>query len=65
MFLSHSDILESESEVKILPKTSEELAAILLSGYLANSHVKNVNAKGAAKMLADWTKAIEETKNVK
>lgn len=48
-----------------MSKTSEELAAILLSGYLANTHVKNVNAKGAAKMLADWTKAIEDSKKSK
>lgn len=48
-----------------MSKTSEELAAILLSGYLANNQVTNVNAKGVAKMLTIWTKAIEESRNSK
>ncbi|WP_185079872.1 hypothetical protein [Enterococcus avium] len=42
--------------------TSEELAAKLLSGYLANSSVKQVNAKGVAKLLKEWTEAIDEVR---
>ncbi|MFK4956683.1 hypothetical protein ACI1TR_01355 [Lactococcus garvieae] len=44
-----------------MAKTNEELAAILLSGYLASGKI-SVTAQGAAKRLKKWTEAIEASK---
>lgn len=52
----------TDKMVIYLSKTSEELAAILLSGYLANSAIKKATANGVAKMLKEWTKAIETSR---
>ncbi|EOH86738.1 hypothetical protein [Enterococcus pallens] len=45
-----------------MSKTSEELAATLLSGYLASGRLTKVNAEGVAKLLKEWTEAIEKVK---
>ncbi|MDG4957930.1 hypothetical protein [Lactococcus lactis] len=44
-----------------MSKSNEEIAAILLSGYLASGKL-TVNAEGAAKKLKQWTAAIEKSK---
>jgi len=46
-----------------MSKSSEELAAILLSGYLSRSDIKNINGQSVAELLKEWTKAIDSSKN--
>lgn len=54
-----------------MSKSNEELAAIMLSGYLSRADLsvrtksgspRNINGEFAAKLLKEWTEAIDKSK---